>query len=145
MKIPKVYTPRPKHLLCLKKAYKGERPDGSKFNGYKAIIKQTPEESLGITPNGTKFYREKKHDGSLNLFMQTKNNEEITASNKNSRISVIKSKNRTIISNTETIINTPIINADGKNVILKEINHNTKAGEKAKNLPKFVKKLFELM
>ena len=50
MKIPKIYPGNSKRLLCLTKSYIGQRPDGSKFNGYKAVIKREPEEVIGITP-----------------------------------------------------------------------------------------------
>lgn len=144
MKIPKLNNLFPRRLLCLQESYVGQRPDGSKFNGYSAIIKYEPEEMLGITPNGTKFYKEKKNDSSLSLYMQTRNNVEIVAQKKSGKVSVVKSRNKKIVSNTENI--TVIRDfKSGEDVILKMVKQNDKLGESTKGLPKFVRKLFELM
>lgn len=146
MKIPKVYPAARKRLLCLTKSYVGQRPDGSKFNGYKAVIRQTPEEMMGITPNGTKVYKEKFSDNSMDLYMRTRDNVEIIAHKRPAKVSVVKCRDKQIISNTDAIAHSLDYSAGGdEKVLLKAVNRDDKIGEKTKGLPKFVKKLFELM
>ena len=63
---------------------------------------------------------------------------------KSGKVSVVKSRNKKIVSNTENI--TVIRDfKSGEDVILKMVKQNDKLGESTKGLPKFVRKLFELM
>ena len=112
------------NYINLEKAYIGKKADGSYFNGANLIVKNNPRELIGVTPKGTKFYRCEKPDGELDLYMLTKNNEEIISKKTSQGVSYSKSQ-------------------DSK-LIFQKTKGNISANKNTA-LPKFVKKLFSMI
>ncbi len=112
------------NYISLEKAYIGKKPNGSYFNGANLVIKDNPRELIGITPRGTKFYRCEKPEGELDLYLLTKNNEEIISKKTSQGVSYFKTQDSKIIS--------------------QKVEGNIPANKNT-GLPKFVKKLFSLM